>query len=91
MKFHWIDNGASHRCRTEQPVQITTKDWGGAYRRTFVQDMGYTLHRDGRLIAMVYGTVNPDCPGAWFDNIDEARAYVEQQALAGIALNKLTR
>jgi hypothetical protein len=56
-----------------------------------VTDMGYILPRDGRLMACIYGSVNPDAPGKFFDNIDEAKAYVEQQALLGLTLNKLTR
>ena len=42
-------------------------------------------------MACVYGSINPDTPGKWFDNIDEAKAYVEQQALLGLTLNKLQR
>jgi hypothetical protein len=53
--------------------------------------MGYILLRDGRLLACIYGSVHPDSPGAWFDHIDEAKRYVEEQALVGLTLNRLTR
>lgn len=91
MKLYWSDAGPMRRCYSERMVRIRTRDWGGGYREYDTQDMGYVIERDGRLMACVYGTINPDCPGAWFDDIDEAKAYVEQQALVGIALNKLTR
>lgn len=91
MTFQWSDGDTIHRCFVDSPVRIKTREWGGGYRTYGTQDMGYILHRDGRLMAHVYGTINPDCLGAWFDNIDEAKAYVEQQALLGLTLNKLTR
>lgn len=91
MTLCWSDGGTIHRCYTERPVRIMTHEWGGGTRPYDTQDMGYILHREGRLMAHVYGTINPDCLGAWFDNIDEAKAYVEQQALLGLTLNKLTR
>jgi hypothetical protein len=42
-------------------------------------------------MACIYGSVNPDALGKFFDNIDEAKRYVEEQALVGLTLNKLTR
>lgn len=91
MILSWSDGGTIHRCFTDRPVRIQTREWGGGTRPYSTQDMGYVMHRDGRLLAHVYGTINPDSKGAWFDDIDEAKAYVEQQALVGLALNKLTR
>lgn len=91
MTFHWGNNSAIHRCYLSEFVTVLSKDWGGHLRPYRTKDMGYVLHRDGKLMACIYGTINPDAQGAWFDNIDEAKAYVEQQALVGIALNKLTR
>jgi hypothetical protein len=72
-------------------VRIKTLEFGGWYKNTFVQDMGYILPRDGRLLACIYGSVHPDSPGKFFDNIDEAKRYVEEQALLGLTLHKLTR
>jgi hypothetical protein len=72
-------------------VKIKTLEWSGMFTNTLVQDMGYVLFRDGRFLACIYGTVHPDSPGAWFDHIDDAKRYVEQQALVGLTLNKLTR
>ena len=91
MKLSWSDDGTIHRCYTDSPMRIKTREWEGGYRTYNTQDMGYVMHREGRLMACVYGTINPDTPGGWFDNIDEAKAYVEQQALLGLTLNKLQR
>jgi hypothetical protein len=92
MKFIWTDNASHCRCRSDKPVQIKTRNLSNTTDySTFVQDMGYILPRDGRFLANVYGSINPETPGEYFDNIDEAKAYVEEHALAGIAINKLTR
>jgi hypothetical protein len=92
MKFDWMDCGSGyHRCTTDKPVKIKTLEWSGMFTNTFVQDMGYIMPKDGRVLACTYGTVHPESPGAWFDNIDEAKRYVEEQALLGLTLNKLTR
>lgn len=91
MNFHWRDTPTSCRCVTDRPVKIKTLEWSGMFTNTLVQDMGYVLFRDGRFLACIYGTVHPDSPGAWFDHIDDAKRYVEQQALVGLTLNKLTR
>lgn len=91
MNLSWSDGGTFHRCFTERPVRIQTREWGGGTRPYYTQDMGYILHREGRLMAHVYGTINPDALGKWFDDLDEAKAYVEQQALLGLTLNKLQR
>lgn len=91
MNLSWSDGGTFHRCYTDRPVRIIAREWGGGTRPYDTQDMGYILHRDGRLMAHVYGTINPDALGKWFDDLDEAKAYVEQQALLGLTLNKLQR
>lgn len=91
MKLSWSDGETIHRCYTSEFVTIKTKKWAGNFAPAKVSDMGYVLHREGRLVAFVYNSINPDTPGKWFDNIDEAKAYVEQQALLGLTLNKLQR
>lgn len=94
MKIVWADGDTIHRAYLSTPVTITTREWGGGTRPYKTQDMGYIQqHRTDphKWLAQVYGSINPDCHGASFDNIDEAKAYVEQQALVGITLNKLTR
>jgi hypothetical protein len=92
MKFIWVDSPTHHRCTTDTPVKVKSRVWGGgSYKDQFVHDMGYVLVRDGRLTACVYGSINPECTGQLFNNIDDAKRYVEEQATVGLALNKLTR
>jgi hypothetical protein len=92
MNFDWMDCGSGYyRCAIDKPVKIKVLEWSSQMRTTSVTDMGYITARDGRFLACIYGSVHPDSPGAWFDNIDEAKRYVEEQALAGLTLNKLTR
>lgn len=91
MAFQWADCQTLHRCTLKPGVHITTNEYGGGTRSMFATDIGYVLLRDGRLMACVYGTINPDAPGDWFDDLELAKAYVETQARVGIALNKLTR
>lgn len=91
MKMVWSDSPTHYRCTSSSPVQIKARNFGGFYDKKSVTDMGYILPRDGRFMACIYGSINPDAPGRFFDNIDDAKAYVEQQALVGIAINKLTR
>lgn len=91
MKFYWRDTPTYYRCTSERPVKIKARTFSGHYNTTLVTDMGYIIPRDGRLLANIYGSVNPDSPGKFFDNIDEAKRYVEKHALLGLTLNKLTR
>jgi hypothetical protein len=92
MNFQWLGNPTHYRCTTDTPVKVKSRVWGGSsYADQFVHDMGYVLVRDGWLMACVYGSINPECTGQLFDNIDEAKRYVEEQATVGLALNRLTR
>lgn len=91
MNFQWTDCQTLHRCTLKPGVQITTNEYGGGTRSMFATDIGYVLHRDGVMIACVYGTINPDAPGELFHDLELAKAYVETQARVGLALNKLTR
>lgn len=91
MKFDWSGGVHSWRCYTAEIMTITTRD-GMTHTKPYkTQDMGYILRRDGKLMAMVYGTINPDTPGKFFNDLDEAKRYVEEQATVGLALNRLTR
>lgn len=94
MKIVWADGGKIHRAFLESPITITTREFGGGTRPYKTYDMGYITkdkYSDGRWLANVYGTINPDSPSRLFDDLEEAKAYVETQALLGIAINKLTR
>lgn len=92
MKFDWMDCGSGYfRCATDRPVPIKTLEFGGNMRNAAVTDMGYIMRINGLYRGHTYGTVHPDAPAEDFDTIDEAKRYVEQQAMVGLTLNKLTR
>jgi len=92
LTFDWMDCGSGYyRCATDKPVKIKALEFGGIMQDARITDMGYIMPRDGRYMACVYGSVHPTSPGGWFDNIDDAKRYVEEQALLGLTLNKLTR
>lgn len=92
MKFLWIDDGTIQRCDFERPVVVNLRAWGGGEPTpTQVKNAGYVIKRTDFWVANTYGSVNPDSYLQEFDNIDEAKRYVETQALVGIATNKLTR
>ena len=92
MKFDWMDCGSGYfRCATDKPVKINAKTFSGHYNATRVTDMGYIMRVNGLYQGCVYGSVNPDAPAEDFDTIDEAKRYVEEQAMVGLTLNKLTR
>jgi hypothetical protein len=92
MKFDWMDCGSGYyRCATDKPVPIKTLEWGGNMRNATVTDMGYIMRVAGLYRGHIYGTVHPDSPAKDFNTIEAAKRYVEEQALVGLALNKLTR
>lgn len=92
MNFHWRDRQTHYRCTSDKPVTIKVFDFGGiGVHNEHVTDMGYVIPRGSDFTACIYGSINPDAPSALFDNIDEAKRYVEEQALLGLTLNKLTR
>jgi hypothetical protein len=92
MNFDWMDCGSGYyRCATDKPVKIKILEWSAHMRTTLVTDMGYVMRVRGLYQSSIYGSVNRDAPAKDFDNIDDAKRYVEEQALIGLTLNKLTR
>jgi hypothetical protein len=94
MKIIWRDTPTMCRAFLATPVHIQAKAFGGGYARLTQSDLGYIKpdkYSERHWTAHVYGVVNNDCPGRMFDNIDEAKAYVEEQAIVGLTLNLLTR
>ena len=93
MNFNWMDSSSGYsRCTTAKPVTIKMRNFGGTtVHDARVSDMGYVRLVNGKYTASVYGSINPDAPGGWFNDLDEAKRYVEEQALLGLTLNKLTR
>lgn len=91
MNFRWVDADTMHRLTVSPPVRLMTLEYGGGQHEEFFHDLGYVLKRGGKWKSHTYGSINPTFMGAEHTDIDEAKAYVETQALLGIALNKLTR
>lgn len=92
MKFDWMDCGSGYyRCSIDKPVKIKALEFGGGTTESRVRDMGYIMYVAGLYRGNIYGSINPDAPSGAFNNIDDAKRYVEEQALAGLTLNKLTR
>lgn len=90
--FRWIDDGPIQRCDFQHPVAVKLRAWrGGEPELTTIKHAGYIVRVAPLWAANTYGSANPDSYEKEFDNIDEAKAYVEQQALLGIVINKLTR
>jgi hypothetical protein len=92
MKFDWMDCGSGYyRCTADKPVKINTLEFSGRLTATSVSDMGYIMHRGGSYQGHIYGSVNQDAMPKSFNTIEAAKRYVEEQALLGLTLNKLTR
>jgi hypothetical protein len=92
MKFDWMNCGSGYyRCATDNPVPIKTMEFSGAMYICSVRDMGYIMHRGGSYQGHIYGSVNQEAMPKSFNTLEAAKAYVEEQAMVGLALNKLTR
>jgi hypothetical protein len=97
MKVIWQNDGPIHLARLAEPVTIKSKSWQGELHAEKVRDLGYITRREngvpfgGLWVANTYGSINPASPSETFNDLDDAKAYVEKQALLGITLNKLTR
>jgi hypothetical protein len=93
MKFVWQNCGSGYcRCTSAEPVTTKVRKFGSTDTySTSITDMGYTMYRAGHYEGHIYGSVNPEAMPMIFYNFEDAKAYVEEQALVGITLNKLTR
>lgn len=93
LQIKWHADGSRHRAFLTQAVDITALDFGGAQTRFWLKDLGYVLWRADctQWLAALYGSCNPDAESRFFTSLANAKQYVEDQAMAGIAINKLTR
>jgi hypothetical protein len=92
MKFDWMDCGSGYfRCATYEPVKIKALSFDGTMQDARITDMGYIMHRAGQYEGHIYGSVNQDAMPKGFNTLEAAKRYVEEQALIGLTLNKLTR
>jgi hypothetical protein len=93
MKFDWMDCGSGYyRCTSTEPVTVKAFNFGNTgVHEARITDMGYVIVKAGAYEGSTYGSVNPEAPSKGFNTLDKAKAYVEEQAIAGIAINRLTR
>jgi len=93
MKFDWMDCGSGYsRCTSKEPVTVKVFDFGRASTHDArITDMGYIMYRGGQYQGHIYGSVNQDAMPKGFNTLEAAKAYVEEQALLGLTLNRLTR
>ena len=89
MKFKWDDGEAYCRCTVRPKVRIKTKEWDGNLVPLWVDSVGFVRIRDDMFEGHIYGTVSPAHPKS-FAHIEQAKAYVEEQSLIGLTVNKLT-
>jgi hypothetical protein len=89
MNFIWENGEVYCRCRIYPKVLIKTREWGGETNPLWVDTIGFVRVRLHAYEGHIYGTVSPAHPKT-FGTIEEAKAYVEEQSLIGLAVNKLT-
>ena len=92
MEFYWKHRDGVWVCHTKEPVTIRIKS-GGEIKTTKTRDMGYITHWSPAEIwvANTYGSINPTSDSLQTPDLDEAKRYVEEQAIVGVTVNKLTR
>jgi hypothetical protein len=90
MKIVW-DNGQTY-CRAviTPKVRITAREWGGTTKPLWVDAVGFVRIRNTWYEGHIYSIVSEAHPKV-FDTMDQAKRYVEEQALLGLTLNRLTR
>lgn len=93
MKFEWSIRNGIHVCRFETPVRVMMHFNGKPITNSTTNDVGYiTAHffRDGYWVANVYGSINHTSPSMETNDLDEAKRYVEQQAIVGVVMSRLS-
>lgn len=88
MRFIWENGEVYCRCTITPKVRINTLTWGGEAKPLWVDSVGYIrVGRDG-YGGHIYGTVSKEPPKT-FATMEAAKAYVEEQSLIGLAVNRL--
>lgn len=93
MKFEWLIRYTTHVCRFETPVRVMMNFNGKPVPNGTTKDVGYiTVHpfREGWWVANVYGSINHTSPSMETNDLDEAKRYVEQQAIVGVVMSRLS-
>lgn len=87
-KFVWDSGMAYIRCVITPKVRITTKAWAGSTKPLWVDAVGFVKVNADCYEGHIYGTVSP-APPKRFALLESAKAYVEEQALIGLTVNRL--
>lgn len=88
MRFIWENGEVYLRCTITPKVRIKTREWEDRIKPYWVDAVGYIKVNYGEYEANIYGTVSP-APPKRFDTLEEAKAYVEEQSLIGLTVNRL--
>lgn len=88
MKFIWENGEVYCRCTVRPEVRINVKEWEGTLKPYWVDAVGYIKVNAADCEANIYGTVS-SAPPKRFNNLSDAKAYVEEQSLIGLTVNKL--
>ena len=87
-KFTWEHGLAYARCSIRPKVRIATREWGGSTVSYWVDAVGFIKINADSYEGQIYGTVSPVHPKS-FPTIEQAKAFVEEQSLIGLAVNRL--
>ncbi len=88
MRFIWDNGMAYRRCVITPKVRITVREWGGITKPLWVDAVGFVKINADCYEGHIYGTVSPAHPKR-FALLESAKAYVEEQALIGLTVNRL--
>ena len=88
MKFIWENGEVYLRCTIKPKVRIRTYDWADENKYVHVDAVGYIKVHADSYEANIYGTVSP-APPKLFAHLEQAKAYVEEQSLIGLTVNRL--
>lgn len=88
MNFIWANGETYCRCTITPKVRITTREWGGETKPLWVDSVGFVRIRMDGFEGHIYGTVSPAHPRS-FPTMEAAKAYVEEQSLIGLTVNRL--
>ena len=88
MNFIWENGEVYCRCTIRPKVRIATREWGGSTVSYWVDAVGFIKINADSYEGQIYGTVSPVHPKS-FPTMEAAKAFVEEQSLIGLAVNRL--
>ncbi len=94
MEFYWTEkSGMMWTCHIKKPVTVKTKTIiTGELHEIATSDMGYITYwqHTKMWVANTYGSINPTSDSLQTPDFEEAKRYVEEHAIVGITVNKLS-